>query len=132
MGRTLKRVPLDFNWPIGKLWYGYKNFSSCNGECDDCREFARAKGYITNKLQCPIFPGLDTLRNPPTGEGYQLWETTSEGSPASPVFASLKELCEWCESHATTFGRYTATAAEWEEMLKIDFVHVKKGNAIFM
>lgn len=32
---------------------------------------------------------------PPTGEGYQMWETTSEGSPVSPVFATKDELVNW-------------------------------------
>jgi hypothetical protein len=31
---------------------------------------------------------------PPTGEGYQIWETVSEGSPISPVFATPEELAE--------------------------------------
>lgn len=37
MGSELKRVPLDFNWPIGKVWKGYTNpykshkCQSCNG-----------------------------------------------------------------------------------------------------
>lgn len=29
---------------------------------------------------------------PPTGDGYQIWETVSEGSPISPVFATPEEL----------------------------------------
>lgn len=29
---------------------------------------------------------------PPSGEGWQLWETVSEGSPISPVFKSREEL----------------------------------------
>lgn len=32
---------------------------------------------------------------PPSGEGYQLWETVSEGSPISPVFATPEELADW-------------------------------------
>lgn len=32
---------------------------------------------------------------PPTGEGWQLWETVSEGSPVSPVFATDEELARW-------------------------------------
>lgn len=32
---------------------------------------------------------------PPTGDGWQLWETTTEGSPISPVFATAEELAEW-------------------------------------
>lgn len=32
---------------------------------------------------------------PPEGDGYQLWETVTEGSPASPVFASADDLAQW-------------------------------------
>lgn len=63
---------------------------------------------------------------PPTGPGYQLWETTSEGSPVSPVFATLDELCAYAESHCTVIGTVgssgsvTKTAAEWRAMLGSD------------
>lgn len=33
--------------------------------------------------------------HPPEGEGYQLWETVSEGSPISPVFASKKKFIDY-------------------------------------
>lgn len=69
---------------------------------------------------------------PPTGDGYQLWETTSEGSPTSPVFDSIEKLCQWCETGATTFGSSRATAQQWREMLDADFVHHADGNAIFI
>ncbi len=68
--------------------------------------------------------------DPPTGDGYQLWEDCSEGSPVSPVFASLDELCAWAEENATTFGPYRATADEWREMLDGGVVHAKMGNNI--
>lgn len=32
---------------------------------------------------------------PPSGDGWQVWETVSEGSPISPVFATSQELVEW-------------------------------------
>lgn len=32
---------------------------------------------------------------PPKGDGYQLWETVSEGSPITPVFATPDELADW-------------------------------------
>lgn len=99
MGRTLKRVPLDFNHPIGEVW----------------------RGYLINPQE-----------NPPEGDGYQLWETTSEGSPITPVFKTLDELCEYAEEHCTTFGSFKATKEEWKEMLTRDFVHHKDGNFIFI
>jgi hypothetical protein len=33
--------------------------------------------------------------HPPTGEGYQVWETVSEGSPISPVFKTAEETVDW-------------------------------------
>jgi hypothetical protein len=67
---------------------------------------------------------------PPTGDGYQLWENCSEGSPISPVFTSLDDLCAWAAEGATTFGPYKATQAEWKAMLEDDFVHAtdERGN----
>ena len=35
MGRELKRVPLDFDWPLHKVWQGFKN--PHYGECSKCR-----------------------------------------------------------------------------------------------
>jgi len=73
-----------------------------------------------------------TKVGPPKGEGYQLWETTSEGSPSSPVFDNLDDLCQWCETNATTFGSFTTTAEKWKEMLSGGIVLHKQGNAVFM
>jgi hypothetical protein len=69
---------------------------------------------------------------PPTGEGYQLWETTSEGSPVSPVFASLDALCEWAEVNATVHGDVRTSAARWKEMLEKSFVYHREGDCIFL
>lgn len=33
--------------------------------------------------------------DPPVGDGYQIWETTTEGSPISPVFATVEDLARW-------------------------------------
>lgn len=69
-----------------------------------------------------------TWTEPPTGDGYQLWETTSEGSPSGPVFDTLEALCEWAADNATTFASARATAAEWRAMLDKDFVFHDAGN----
>lgn len=37
---------------------------------------------------------------PPSGDGWQLWETVSEGSPISPVFATSDELATWMSDPA--------------------------------
>ncbi len=54
---------------------------------------------------------------PPAGEGYQLWETVSEGSPISPVMADPRELANWCADNATIFASEKLTALQWLQMI---------------
>lgn len=64
---------------------------------------------------------------PPTGEGFQLWNTTTEGHPMTPVFATLDELCQYCEhKQVSVFGSDTATKERWKEMLNDEFVCKKE------
>lgn len=191
MGREIKRVPLDFQWPTNKIWDGYRNphYRRCpkaaTAECLNgstgadmwllafCRlvnlaiddpnhpwitalpialdvgENRMAQGPEFGALierlidmsgierggagrmwllfqalkafagvpegwgTCPVCngTGMDPAAaeayeawrrtDPPTGEGWQLWETVSEGSPISPVFARAEALIGWmCEPDA--------------------------------
>lgn len=119
MSRELKRVPLDFDYPLKVIWVGYKNpFYWNEPKLDE---------NIKEKYS-ELFKKIE----PPNGKGYQLWENCSEGSPISPVFETLEKLCEWAEKFATTFGGFTATKEEWKEMLLKDFVHHRESNMIFM
>ena len=83
MGREIKRVPLDFEWPMDQVWEGF----------------------------------FDQEPNePPEGEGWQVWETVSEGSPVTPVFATSNELVdylaeggdEWCRRRGDAPPSYEA------------------------
>lgn len=51
-----------------------------------------------------VWPGFfeEPETAPPTGDGYQLWETVSEGSPISPVFATPEELATWMTRNRCT------------------------------
>lgn len=40
--------------------------------------------------------------DPPAGDGYQVWETVSEGSPISPVFATADAMVDWLVSEGYT------------------------------
>lgn len=211
MGRELRRVPLDFDWPIDKVWDGYLTPAEIvPPECNDCTSgYSRqaqamfdsfyehqvgptcwgdkiGQAEVDNLVEnerlgvweggewthpprladdinidqhrgglsghdalnvhllvkfrcevlgipnvCPTCDGrtfictqeeYDRWENyegpqPPTGDGYQLWETTSEGSPQTPVFATLDELCVYAAEHCTTFGSSRTSAAEWKRML---------------
>jgi hypothetical protein len=115
MGRELKRVPMDFDWPIDEMWKGY-NLRNVypNHSCEICQ-----KEYpcLEDAEYCiPYNPEhrKKWFYEPPVGEGYQMWENTSEGSPQSPVFKTLEELCAWLEeTRASWFAGMTATKEQW-------------------
>ncbi len=186
MGRELKRVALDFEWPENKVWSGYINphyaknhqCAACGGAGEttsrqrlgdlvsllmlsgtdvnrwachphlveahlfythgklcgsDMAELTSAlagrkpsslghcsidKHSATLKIiaaaglpeewgMCPACNGEGSIwdsaedekaadewseTSPPAGDGYQIWETVSEGSPISPVFATAEAL----------------------------------------
>lgn len=115
MGRELKRVPLNFDWPIGKIWYGY-SINTCLDDCDACRHYAKLKNLSFNDYGCPVF-NVD----PPVGGGYQLWENTSEGSPLTPVFETIEELAKYCadaSNKVTIFGSDTLDYENWYIVIK--------------
>ncbi len=95
--------------------------------CDNCKGEGVIWDSEEQKKQCENWEPYE----PPTGNGFQLWEITSEGSPISPVFSDFMELCEWCEDNATTFGSKKTSKENWVKMLGDEFVFHKSGNAIF-
>lgn len=51
---------------------------------------------------------------PPSGEGWQLWTTTNEGAPLTPVFESAEALARHCADKGVSwFGYQTATYDQW-------------------
>ena len=112
LNRKLKRVPLDFDWPLNKVWYGYRINLCEDDHCDDCKKFAQIMGY-KESFGCPDFP----LFNPPIGKGFQCWETTSEGSPISPVFKSLDELSIWLSKNTDSHITKNMTKENWVDAL---------------
>lgn len=153
MGRELRRVPMDFSWPLDRVWDGYLP-SAAGAEYRECPHWHAHHEADDEHVKafcnpCPECDGkckecdgdVDTYVKPdgtlwkatppPAGPGYQMWETTSEGSPQSPVFATLDELCVWCERNATTFADFRATADRWREMLDDGLVGHQSGSVFF-
>lgn len=63
---------------------------------------------------------------PPTGEGWQMWETTSEGSPSSPVFETPEGLADYCAANVSVFGSSMAPREQWLSIITgEDFAHVQ-------
>lgn len=56
--------------------------------------------------------------DPPSGEFWQMWETTSEGSPISPPMPTPEKLAEWLvANNASSFGDQRATYEQWLAMI---------------
>lgn len=208
MGREVRRVALDFNWPLRTIWDGYLNphyrkCSACDGsgsttagdrlsalvglillsgedaargachpyfkridglqgtegvppsgdmvpltaglaggepsclgydaldQYSAWKKIVAAAGLDADKWgRCPICggDGIDPRvreqykiwqrTDPPVGEGWQMWETTSAGSPISPVFDSPEKLARWlADTGASALGGQTATYEHWLVMI---------------
>lgn len=153
MGRVVRRVAMDFEWPLNKIWIGYwwpfKSMDCpwCDGSgwdeehrhmpYDKRREWQEATwngdgkawekafcahckgdGYLWPSEEIKRLSEQDQTYDPPKGEGWQMWEDTSEGSPISPVFATPEELARWlADTGASAMGSMTATYEEWLRMI---------------
>ncbi len=55
---------------------------------------------------------------PPEGDGYALWQNTSDVM-YSPVFATLRELCDWAAEHNyISVNDPKLTSDEWYEKFR--------------
>jgi hypothetical protein len=64
--------------------------------CATCQGHGSAEAYPGQRAEAEAWEPTA----PPQGEGWQLWETVSEGSPISPVFATAEELAGWMSDPA--------------------------------
>lgn len=115
MGREMKRVPLEFAWPIGTIWWGYQLESV---PCLTCKETGKVPWAGDSDRYCPHCEGEKRAYPPPIevpdGPGWQMWETTSEGSPISPVFETPEALAHWlADTGASSFGWMTSSYEGW-------------------
>lgn len=60
-------------------------------QCTACQGHGSLEAYEGQRAEAEAWQPSE----PPMGEGWQLWETVSEGSPVSPVFATSGELAAW-------------------------------------
>jgi len=64
--------------------------------CSTCKGHASIEKYEGQRAEAEAWEPTE----PPEGDGWQLWETVSEGSPISPVFATSDELAGWMSDPA--------------------------------
>lgn len=77
--------------------------------CPGCSGHGSTERYPGQRTEAEAWEPTE----PPTGSGWQMWETTSEGSPVSPVFATAEELADWLAPNATVFGDMRADRDHW-------------------
>jgi hypothetical protein len=86
------------------------------GHSDTCAA-CDGEGCIWPSQEAKDFHEAWEGTEPPAGEGYQIWETVSEGSPISPVFATPEALAE--HMAGTSWGADKGTPYEtWLAFIK--------------
>lgn len=131
MGRQVERVPIGFDWPMKKIWFGYDLEPV---DCQLCGGTGKPKhgGKIIHQFKddgqrwesdcCPccegegkVYPRIEI----PEGPGWQMWENVSEGSPMSPVFETAEELAHWlADTGASAFADQTASYEQWMSTIR--------------
>jgi len=137
MGRLLKRVSMDYDYELNEGWKGYlaSEYSGDHeGWFTSCEECAKAGNECDEGASYCLYKNEDKwFYDPPEGEGFQLWENTSEGSPVSPVFNTLDELCQYAEKNCVVFADNFISKEEWYDMLNKDGkTHHTVGNITFI
>ncbi|MFI6296774.1 hypothetical protein ACIBEJ_34655 [Nonomuraea sp. NPDC050790] len=68
--------------------------------CATCEGYGSVEAYQGQRAEAEAWERAE----PPAGEGWQLWETVSEGSPMSPVCASAEDLAAWMSQNPCLAG----------------------------
>lgn len=97
-------------------------FDASNGEqvtvrdADHLHELLTAKHAAGRPDPADYMPGFSGG----TATGWCMYETTSEGTPISPVFETPEELAHWlADNGASSFGHNTATYEHWLGMVQV-------------
>ena len=65
---------------------------------------------------------------PPSGAGYQIWETVSEGSPVSPAFENPENLARWMVENDTSITS-DSTFDDWMRFIDAGWAPSMIGGA---
>ncbi len=131
MGKQVKRVLINFDWPMNKIWWGYELPEVIYKTCAGMGRLFQLltvdliqKGEIQrihDPERCPTCDGKGRIRpiiEIPRGTGYQLWDTTHNWSPVSPVFRIPEELASWlAKKRVYAFAIFTLSYEQW-----LDFI----------
>jgi hypothetical protein len=124
MGREVRMVPAD--WVHPKNGQGYlipllDRFSYNEEEVAEGLKDGWLNKYMPN-YGCDVMPTFP----PGSCTHFQMYETTTEGTPISPVMETPEALAHWlADNNASAFGSMRATYEQW-------LATVKSGSAVSM
>jgi hypothetical protein len=82
---------------------------------DDPKRFDLYAGNCPRKSECmPAWPMANRTH-------FSLYETTTEGTPLSPVFPSISELAQWCSKNIPLWNGNFGPVYQWEAELRSVF-----------
>jgi hypothetical protein len=117
MGRQMRRVPRTWQHPRNAQGAYIPMYEFFPYDEDEIRD-GLANGWL---VESPPLYGLAVMPQWPAAERthVQLYEDTTEGTPMSPVCATVEELARWVSDHqASWFAGITATYEEWLSALQ--------------
>jgi hypothetical protein len=97
-----------FGYGVRNLWSAIKKIIEAAGLTEEWGVCPACNGEGIPKDKQEAYNNWERVE-PPAGEGYQIWETVSEGSPISPVFATPEELAshmagkKWGADHGSSY-----------------------------
>ena len=124
MSREVRRVPADWEHPRDEDGDLIPLLTGWTRNKDDFESF-KAKNSLTDK-EAQVQLGWIPIREnhmPEWSEEeathLQMYESTTEGTPMSPVMATAEELADWLfENEAYAGADGTATREQWLAMIR--------------
>lgn len=121
MGREVRMVPKDWEHPKDRKGEYIPMDEHFPYNAEEIKEGLRDK-WLVNE---PPNYGIKVMPQWPESERthYQMYETTTEGTPISPVMETPEALARWLADHkASAFGSETASYEAW-------LATIKRGSA---
>lgn len=88
------------------------------GHCDLCSGKGR---YWCDEKYEALSEAWEQIE-PPEGDGFQVWETVSEGAPITPVFSTAHDLAMWCAAQTDGWFKRNSPYEQWMKFIDSGWV----------
>jgi hypothetical protein len=109
--------PHRWVWDAGDQWAVTRKILEAAGLPEDWGVCKTCNGYGIHPDHYQAYEEWEP-EDPPEGEGWQMWETVSEGSPISPVFQTPEGLAQWLADSRSKEGTYD----QWLAIVRLGWV----------